>query len=62
MCEANAYWLHEDREELLMEGVDLVEHEGQGAWRLVDIFGEQRIVRGRIAGMKLVDHRIHFAP
>ncbi|AOY57122.1 CooT family nickel-binding protein [Desulfococcus multivorans] len=60
MCEANAYMVKNDAETLIMESVDLVEPEGEGAWRLVGIFGDQKIVKGRIRGMNLVDHKILF--
>jgi len=60
MCEANAYLIKEDREELIMESVDRVAPEGENAWLLVGIFGNQKIVKGRIAGMNLVDHKILF--
>lgn len=60
MCEANAYLVKENEETLIMESVDLVEPEGENAWRLVGIFGDQKIVRGRIRGMNLVDHKILF--
>lgn len=60
MCEANAYIVEEGREELLMEAVDIMEPHGPDTWRLVDIFGNQKTVRGRIKSMKLVDHRILF--
>jgi predicted RNA-binding protein len=60
MCEANAYLMEGDKEELVMESVDLIEPEGTDMWRLVDIFGEQRTLRGRIRRMELVDHKIVF--
>ena len=60
MCEANAYLIKEDREELIMESVDRVAPEGENAWLLVGIFGDQKVVKGRIAGMNLVDHKILF--
>lgn len=60
MCEANAYLKKGDREELVMESVDRVEPEGENGWLLVGIFGDQKIVKGRIAGMNLVDHKILF--
>lgn len=60
MCEANAYYVLNDREELIMEAVDIVEPQGEDSWRLVGIFGDQKSVRGRIAGMNLVDHKIYF--
>ncbi len=60
MCEANAYWLQDDEEQLLLESVDLVEPEGVDTWRIVDIFGDQKIVKGRIKAMNLVNHKIVF--
>lgn len=61
MCEANAYILKDGNEELLMESVDIVEpEEDNSSYRLISIFGEQKIVKGRIRMMNLVDHRILF--
>jgi predicted RNA-binding protein len=62
MCEANAYWLNEGREELIMEAVDIVEAENDNNWRLVGIFGDQKNIRGRIKEMNLVNHKIFFEP
>ncbi|WDP90235.1 MAG: CooT family nickel-binding protein [Desulfobacter sp.] len=60
MCEANAYLVQDNEEELLLESVDIVEPDGPNAWRIVDIFGEQKIIKARIKGMNLVDHKILF--
>ena len=60
MCEANAFLFKEGEEQLIMESVDIVDREGENAWRLVDIFGGQKTVRGRIKGMNLVNHKILF--
>ena len=60
MCEASAYRLENGEETLILESVDLVEPEGEDLWRLVSIFGDQKIVRGRIRKMSLVSHRIVF--
>ena len=60
MCEANAYWVKDDRETLIMESVDIVELDGADAWRLVDIFGDQKSIKGQIKAMNLVDHKIIF--
>ncbi len=60
MCEANAYLVKENKEKLVMEAVDMVETEGDDIWRLVDIFGNQKTIKGRIKAMKLVDHKILF--
>jgi predicted RNA-binding protein len=60
MCEADAYVIKDGREEVIMKAVDVIEPEGNDGYRIVDIFGEQRIVKGRIIGMRLVDHKILF--
>ena len=57
MCEANAYLLKEGREELILEAVDRVENEGDRI-KIENIFGEQKVVHGRIRSMSLVNHRI----
>lgn len=62
MCEANAYYKNQEQEELLLESVDIVKPEATNSWIIENIFGEQKIVKGRILEMKLVDHRIVFGP
>ncbi len=57
MCEANAYLVREGREELILEAVDKVESEGTTI-RIESIFGEQKVVNGRIRSMSLVNHKI----
>jgi predicted RNA-binding protein len=60
MCEASAFFVKEGNEELILEGVDLVQPEDDGQFRLVNIFGEQKIIQGRLKSMNLVEHRILF--
>jgi len=60
MCEANVYLANEDGETLCLESVDKIEPEGPDSWRLTSIFGEQKLVCGRIRAMNLVEHRIVF--
>ncbi len=60
MCEANAYLVKDGREELIMQSVDVIEPEKEDVWRLVNIFGDQKIIKGHIQRMNLVDHRILF--
>lgn len=60
MCEASAFFVKEGNEELILEGVDLVQPEDDGQFRLVNIFGEQKIVQGKLKGVNLVEHRILF--
>jgi predicted RNA-binding protein len=66
MCESNIYVVSpaaEDGEEggeLFLEAVDQILPEGDNVWRVTSIFGEQKIINGRIKSMHLVDHRILF--
>ncbi len=57
MCEANAYWLKEGQEELLMSEVDKIEPDGDDL-RLVSIFGEQKVVKAAIHSLNLINHKI----
>jgi predicted RNA-binding protein len=60
MCEANVFLFRGDKEELLLEGVDIVQPEEDGQFRLVSIFGEQKIIKAKLKGMNLVNHKIVF--
>ena len=60
MCEANVFLIEDGEEKLIMEAVDTIDPEGTDSWRLVGIFGNQTIVKGRIRRMSLVDHTILF--
>jgi predicted RNA-binding protein len=57
MCEAAAYVLRNGHEELLLSEVDIIEPEGDGL-RLVNIFGEQKVIKGDIYSLNLVNHKI----
>ena len=59
MCEAAAYWAKNGEEELLLDAVDLIEPDEEG-FRIVSIFGEQKIVKGKIKFINLVNHKIVF--
>lgn len=59
MCEANAYLIKGEDQELLMEAVDTIEPEEEG-FKLVNIFGEQKFIRASIHSMSLVDHKVFF--
>ena len=60
MCEANAYIFRDDKEELVLESVDMVTPHDGGGFLLVDIFGTQKIIQGKLKQMNLVDHKIIF--
>ena len=57
MCEANAYLLKNGEEHLLLEAVDVLENEGNQV-KMANIFGEQRVIKGRLRSMSLVNHKI----
>jgi len=59
MCEASAYLIDGDQQELIMEAVDTVEPE-EGGYRLINIFGEQKFVKAVIYSLALVDHKVFF--
>jgi len=60
MCEANAYMSRGEQEELILKSVDLVEPREDGGFLLVDIFGSQKVIRGKLKQIKLVNHKIIF--
>ena len=60
MCEANAYIFKDGKEDLILESVDLVEPQDEGRFLLKSIFGEQKIIQGKIKSMNLVHHKIIF--
>lgn len=60
MCEATAYLLKGEEEELIMESVDVVEPDKEGEFRLVNIFGDQKIIKARLKKMNLLNHKIIF--
>jgi predicted RNA-binding protein len=57
MCEANAFIIRDGQEELLLESVDVLEQEN-GNIRLVNIFGEQKVLPAQIKKLSLVNHKI----
>ena len=59
MCESKVYLATEEAEELVMEDVTSIRPEGQG-YQLVSLFGEEKLVRGRIREIDLLKHRVVF--
>jgi predicted RNA-binding protein len=57
MCEANAYLIKGEENQLVMEAVDTVEPVKDGI-RLISIFGDQKFIKARIHSLFLVDHKI----
>ena len=60
MCEANAYYHKNGEEELILESVDMIEPDAEGRFRLVSLFGEQKIIKAKLKSMNLVGHKILF--
>jgi len=57
MCEASAYVIKNGQEELLLDSVDILE-DNDGEIKMVNLFGEQKLIRGKIKSLSLVDHKI----
>lgn len=57
MCEANAYIIKDGKEEIYLEAVDILKPEGDEIY-LRSIFGEQKVFKGRIKEMSLLNHKI----
>jgi predicted RNA-binding protein len=57
MCEANAYLLEGNEQKLIMEAVDTIEPQEDGI-RLVNIFGEQKVLKAQIYSLSLVDNKV----
>lgn len=61
MCESKAYLLKEGKEDLVLESVDFME-EAPGGVRLVNLFGEERVLKARVKRLSLVEHKIILEP
>lgn len=57
MCEANAFLLKNGQEEMVLDNVDQVDVEGDQI-RLLNIFGEQRILKARVKGYNNSDRKV----
>jgi predicted RNA-binding protein len=61
MCEANAYILMNGKEEMVLENVDRVEMNGEEV-KLIDIFGEQKVLKARLRQYNNSKGKIVFEP
>ena len=57
MCEASAFLVKDNQEQMILESVDSFECDGDQI-RLVNIFGEEKRLKARIRSLSLVDHKI----
>ncbi|QSZ27250.1 CooT family nickel-binding protein [Aceticella autotrophica] len=58
MCEANAYLITPDGEEKIMDYVIEVKPKGEEEILLTDLFGEEKLIKGTIKEIKLLDNKI----
>jgi len=61
MCEAHAFIIKDGEEKKVLENVDLVELEGDEV-RLINIFGEQRILKAKLKLYNNSEGKILFEP
>jgi predicted RNA-binding protein len=59
MCEANAYLLKGSVEEMILDNVDQVDVDGDEV-RMVNIFGEQKILKARMKSYMNEEKKILF--
>ena len=57
MCEAHAYIIKDGKEEMLLENVDQLDFD-DGEVRMINIFGEQKILKARIKSYNASNNRI----
>jgi predicted RNA-binding protein len=61
MCEAHAFILKNEDEEMILENVDQVEVDGDEV-RMINIFGEQKIIKARIKSYNGSKNKILLEP
>lgn len=61
MCDLKAYIRNNDREELVLESVNLIRSEG-GEVVLRNLFGEEKRVRGEVREVSLAKNRVVLEP
>ena len=61
MCESKVYLATGEGEELVLDDVTSIRPDGDGYW-LVNLFGEEAHVRGRIRHIDLLKHRVVLEP
>jgi len=61
MCEAHVYLLRDEIEEKILESVDLMEMDGDNI-HLVNIFGEQKTIRGKLTRYNNREGKIVIEP
>jgi predicted RNA-binding protein len=57
MCDLKAYVKHNDKEDMVLDAVNLIRTEG-GEVILRNLFGEEKRVRGEVREVSLVKNRV----
>lgn len=57
MCEATAYLINDEKEELILENVDQLQREGDTI-RMINLFGDQKVIEAQIKMISFVDNKI----
>lgn len=57
MCESNAFLRKDGRDTMILEDVTFVRPD-DGEIRLTSLFGDEKIVKGRIVEIDLMSHKI----
>jgi len=57
MCQTTAYIIEDDREVLLLQDVISIRPENESL-RMINLFGEEKIIPGRIKQIDLLAHKI----
>lgn len=59
MCQSSVYTVKDGREELVMKDVSLIKPgTSEGELLLEGILGEQKVIKGRLKELQLMDHKI----
>jgi predicted RNA-binding protein len=61
MCESAVYLREGAQESLLLQGLDVLEVNGD-FMEMSSLFGEKKGIRARVIGCSLVDHKVILAP
>ncbi len=59
MCESKVYLVDETGEHQVMDNVTHIQRE-KGVYLLVNLLGEQKLIRGQITRINLLDHAVYL--
>ena len=62
MCQSNAYFSLNNREELILEDVAKIEFLNNNKIKLISLFGEEKEVVGSLDEVNLLSHKIFIKP